>query len=66
MDSTRSLSAKKRLFVVCNVVLGAILLSTAVLSSSGKRNQQGAGLPTVKDNSGALSLLARNHLMAYS
>jgi len=57
MDFTKSLSTKQRLVVVCNVVLGAILLSSAVLSSGGGRSQQEVSLPNVKDNSGAFRLI---------
>ena len=59
MDSAKSLSPKERIFVICNVVLGAILLSTAVLSSSGRRGQREDLLPTTKDSTGVLKFLSQ-------
>lgn len=62
MYSTKSLSTKQRLFVVCSFVLGAILLSTAVLSSSGSRGRQEVGFPIVKDNTGSFSLVSQEKI----
>jgi hypothetical protein len=59
MDSTRSLSTKQRSFVVCSFVLGAILLSTAALSSSARRSQREVSLPIVKDNTGSFNLISQ-------
>ena len=58
MDHQTSLSTKQRLFVVSSVVLGCVLLSTAVLSSSARRIQQEMNLPTVKDNTGSFRLVS--------
>jgi hypothetical protein len=58
MDSQTSLSTKQRLFVISSVVLGSVLLSTAVLSSSASRRQQEMSLPTVKDNTGSFRLIS--------
>jgi hypothetical protein len=57
MDFQMSLSSNQRLFVVSSVVLGSVLLSTAVLSSSARRSQQEMSLPTVKDNTGSFRLI---------
>jgi hypothetical protein len=62
MDSTKRLSTKQRLFVVCSFVLGAITLSSAVLSSSATRGQQGVSFPIVKDNSGSFSLISQERI----
>ncbi len=58
MDSQTSLSTKQRLFVISSVVLGSVLLSTAVLSSSARRRQQEMRLPTVTDSTGAFRLIS--------
>ncbi len=58
MDSQTSLSTKQRLFVITSIVLGSVLLSTAVLSSSARRSQQAMSLPTVKDNTGSFRLIS--------
>src|ERR1700732_3703646 len=62
MDSQTSLSTKPRLFVISSVVLGSVLLSTAVLSSSASRRQQEMSLPTVKDNTGSFQLISLERL----
>lgn len=62
MNSTMSLSTKQRLFVVCSFVLGAILLSTAVLSSSARRSQREVSLPIVKDNTGSFNLISQERI----
>jgi hypothetical protein len=62
MDSTRSLSTKQRLFVVCSFVLGATLLSTAALSSSARRSQREVSLPIVKDNTGSFGFIGLERL----
>ena len=56
MVSPNGLSTKQRLFVVCNVALGAILLSSAVFSS-GARQSKEINLPDVEDNSGTFRLI---------
>jgi hypothetical protein len=53
-----SLSTKQRLFVISSVVLGSVLLSAAVLSSSARRTRQEISLPTVKDNTGSFRLIS--------
>jgi hypothetical protein len=62
MDFTRSLSTRQRLFVVCCFVLGAILLSTAALSSSARRSQREVSLPIVKDNTGSFGVIGLERL----
>jgi len=58
MTSLTSLSTKQRLFVVSSVVLGTILLTASVLSSSGRRSQQEVSLPTVKNKTISLQFIA--------
>ena len=58
MDSQTSLSTKQRLFVISSMVLGTVLLSSAILSSSARRAQQEVSLPTVKDNTGSFRLIS--------
>jgi|GEM_PF-2417127 len=58
MDSQTSLSTKQRLFVVSSVVVGTILLSAAVLTSSARRSKQEVSLPAVKDNTGSFRLIS--------
>jgi hypothetical protein len=62
MEFTKSLSTRQRLFVISSVVLGAILLSSAVLSSSGRRSQEEISFPTVKDNTGSFKLISQERL----
>lgn len=62
MDSIKSLPTMQRLFVVCCVVLGAILLSSATLSSSGRLNQKEISLPILKDNTASFNLISQERL----
>jgi hypothetical protein len=57
MDSTKTLSFKQRLFIILNIVLGALLLTTAVLSSNGYYKKEDK-LPILKDSSGIFKLIS--------
>jgi hypothetical protein len=62
MDSSKTLSTKERSFVVTSLVLGCLLLSSAVLSSSGRLRQQEINVPIVKDNSRSFNLISQERI----
>jgi len=58
MDSLTSLSTKQRLFVVSSVVLGTVLLSSALLSPARARRQKEISLPIVKNETKCLQFVS--------
>jgi hypothetical protein len=58
MYSPIGLSSRQRLFVVSSIVLGTVLLSSAVLSPTRARRQKETSLPIVKDNTGSFRLIS--------
>jgi hypothetical protein len=62
MEFSSILSTKQRLFVISSIVLGCLLLSTAVLSASGRRGQREVSSPSVIDKTGSLNLLSQERI----
>ncbi|HEY3135950.1 MAG TPA: hypothetical protein VGL29_07975 [Blastocatellia bacterium] len=58
MSFTNRLPARQRLFVVLSVVLGTVLLSSALLSPTRAGKQKDISVPVVKDNTGSLRLVS--------
>jgi hypothetical protein len=58
MNSSRGVSTKQQLVIIWSAVVGIILLSGFVMSSTGRWSQKEEMLPIVKDSSGAFDFIS--------